>query len=72
LALWGRKLVWQFHRSLPGCPTIIPSPVNPLGIKGVGEAHTIACSPALLNAGVDGLSPLGVRHIDMPLKPARI
>jgi carbon-monoxide dehydrogenase large subunit len=43
-----------------------------LGVKEVGEAGTVACSPAVLNAGVDGLWPLGVRHIDMPLKPARI
>jgi carbon-monoxide dehydrogenase large subunit len=52
--------------------TVTPSPVNPLGVKGVGEAGTIACSPAVVNAVVDALSPLGVRHIDMPLKPEKI
>jgi carbon-monoxide dehydrogenase large subunit len=52
--------------------TVTPSPVNPLGIKGVGEAGTIGCSPAVVNSVVDALSPLGVRHIDMPLTPERI
>jgi len=49
-----------------------PSPVNPLGVKGVGEAGTIGCSPAVVNSVVDALSPLGVRHIDMPLTPEKI
>ncbi len=52
--------------------TETPSPVNPLGVKGVGEAGTIGCSPALVNAVVDALSPLGVRHIDMPMTPQRV
>ncbi|MBM3810740.1 MAG: xanthine dehydrogenase family protein molybdopterin-binding subunit [Acidimicrobiia bacterium] len=52
--------------------TETPSPVNPLGVKGVGEAGTIGCSPALVNSVVDALSPLGVRHIDMPLTPEKI
>ena len=39
-----------------------PTPVNPLGVKGVGEAGTIGCSPAVVNSVVDALSPLGVRH----------
>jgi carbon-monoxide dehydrogenase large subunit len=52
--------------------TITPTPVNPLGIKGVGEAGTIAASAAVVNSVVDALSPLGVRHLDMPLKPERI
>jgi carbon-monoxide dehydrogenase large subunit len=52
--------------------TITPSPVNPLGVKGVGEAGTIGCSPAVVNSVVDALSPLGVRHLDMPLTPERI
>ncbi len=47
--------------------TITPSPVNPLGVKGVGEAGAIASTAAVVNAVVDALSPLGVRHIDMPL-----
>jgi carbon-monoxide dehydrogenase large subunit len=52
--------------------TVTPSPVNPLGVKGVGEAGTIGATPALCNAVVDALSHLGVRHIDMPLKRERI
>jgi carbon-monoxide dehydrogenase large subunit len=47
--------------------TVTPSPVNPLGIKGVGEAGAIASTPAVVNAVVDALSDLGIRHIDMPL-----
>ncbi len=52
--------------------TVTPSPVQPLGVKGVGEAGTIGCSPAVVNSVVDALSPLGVRHIDMPLTPEKI
>jgi carbon-monoxide dehydrogenase large subunit len=52
--------------------TETPSPVNPLGVKGVGEAGTIGCSPAVVNSVVDALAPLGVRHIDMPLTPEKI
>jgi carbon-monoxide dehydrogenase large subunit len=52
--------------------TTTPSPVNPLGVKGVGEAGTIGCSPAVVNSVVDALSGLGVRHIDMPLTPEKI
>jgi aerobic carbon-monoxide dehydrogenase large subunit len=48
------------------------SPYNPLGAKGLGEAGTIGLPPAVVNAVVDALSPLGVRHLDMPLTPARI
>jgi carbon-monoxide dehydrogenase large subunit len=52
--------------------TETPSPVNPLGVKGVGEAGTIGSTPALVNAVVDALAPLGVKHIDMPLTPERV
>jgi carbon-monoxide dehydrogenase large subunit len=52
--------------------TVTPSPVNPMGVKGVGEAGTIASSPCLVNAVVDALSPLGITHIDMPLTPNRV
>jgi len=52
--------------------TTTPSPVNPLGVKGVGEAGTIGCSPAIVNSVVDALSPMGVRHIDMPLTPEKL
>ena len=47
--------------------TVTPSDRNPLGVKGIGEAGTIAAPPALVNAVVDALAPLGVRHVDMPL-----
>jgi aerobic carbon-monoxide dehydrogenase large subunit len=52
--------------------TVTPSPVNPMGVKGVGEAGTIASTPCMVNAVCDALSPLGVRHIEMPLKPERV
>jgi carbon-monoxide dehydrogenase large subunit len=52
--------------------TVTPSPVNPLGVKGVGEAGTIGCSPAVVGSVVDALSHLGVRHIDMPMTPEKI
>ena len=52
--------------------TVTPSPVNPLGLKGVGEAGTIGATPALVNAVVDALAPFGVRHVDMPTKRERI
>ncbi len=52
--------------------TETPTPVNPLGVKGVGEAGTIGSTPAVVNAVVDALAPLGVTHIDMPLKPEKI
>lgn len=48
------------------------TPVNPLGVKGVGEAGTIGSTPAIVNAVVDALQPFGVRHIDMPLKPEKL
>jgi aerobic carbon-monoxide dehydrogenase large subunit len=52
--------------------TITPTNVNPLGVKGVGEAGTIGASPAMVNSVVDALSHLGVRHIDMPMTPEKI
>ena len=50
----------------------VPTQVNPLGAKGVGEAGTVGALPALLNAVNDALSPLGVRHLDMPATPHRV
>jgi carbon-monoxide dehydrogenase large subunit len=50
----------------------VPSTSNPLGIKGVGESGTIAPPPAIVNAALDALRPLGVLHLDMPLTSARI
>ena len=44
-----------------------PTPINPLGVKGIGESGTIGATPAVHNAVIDALTPFGVRHIDMPL-----
>ncbi len=52
--------------------TVTPSPVNPLGVKGVGEAGTIGSLPAFVNAVVDALTPLGVEHVDIPMTPQSI
>lgn len=52
--------------------TVTPTDVNPLGAKGVGEAGTIGSTPAVVNAVVDALSPFGIRHLDMPVRPERI
>jgi carbon-monoxide dehydrogenase large subunit len=52
--------------------TETPTPVNPLGVKGVGETGTIASTPAVVNAVMDALAPFGVRHIDMPLLPEKL
>jgi carbon-monoxide dehydrogenase large subunit len=46
---------------------VTPTPNNPLGAKGVGEAGAIAAPPAVVNAVVDALSPFGVTNLDMPL-----
>ncbi|HEY0781589.1 MAG TPA: aerobic carbon-monoxide dehydrogenase large subunit [Thermoanaerobaculia bacterium] len=52
--------------------TITPSPHHPLGAKGVGESATVGAPPAIVNAVVDALSHLGVRHIDIPMTPERV
>lgn len=52
--------------------TITPSPTNELGVKGIGEAGTIASSIAVINAVCDALSPLGIKHVDMPASPDRL
>ncbi len=52
--------------------TETPTPLNPLGAKGIGESGTIGSTPAIQNAVVDALSHLGVRHIDMPLTAERV
>jgi carbon-monoxide dehydrogenase large subunit len=51
---------------------VTPSPVNSLGVKGVGEAGTIAASGTVTNAVIDALRPLGVTYMDMPLTPMRV
>jgi len=52
--------------------TETPSPRNPLGAKGIGEAGTIGATPAVANAVIDALAPFGIRHLDMPLTPSKI
>jgi carbon-monoxide dehydrogenase large subunit len=53
--------------------TVTPTPVNPLGVKGAGETGTIAATPAVVNAVVDALAPLGIDHIEtMPLSAERV
>ena len=52
--------------------TVTETPLNPLGAKGIGESATVGSTPAVQNAVVDALSHLGVRHLDMPLKPERV
>jgi carbon-monoxide dehydrogenase large subunit len=52
--------------------TCTPSPLNPLGAKGIGELGTIGSTPCLVSAALDALSPLGVEHVDMPLKSEKL
>lgn len=51
---------------------VTPTPLNQLGVKGIGEATTIGSTPAVHNAVLDALAPLGVEHLDMPLSPEKI
>ena len=60
---------------LPSFETVsmeTPTPINPLGAKGIGESGSIGSTPAVQNAVVDALSHLGVRHLDMPASPERV
>jgi aerobic carbon-monoxide dehydrogenase large subunit len=52
--------------------TVTPCPHNPLGVKGVGEAGSIASPAAIVNAVVDALAPFDVEHIDMPVTPEKV
>jgi carbon-monoxide dehydrogenase large subunit len=52
--------------------TITPSPHHPLGAKGVGESATVGAPPAIVNAVVDALAHLGVRHVEIPMTPFRV
>jgi carbon-monoxide dehydrogenase large subunit len=52
--------------------TVTPTDANPLGVKGVGEAGTIGATPAIANAVMDALRPLGVKHLDLPLLPEKV
>jgi aerobic carbon-monoxide dehydrogenase large subunit len=62
----------EFYPSFELDRTETPTDVNPLGVKGVGETGTIASTPAVVNAVMDALAPLGIRHVDMPLTPERV
>jgi carbon-monoxide dehydrogenase large subunit len=62
----------DFLPSIETARTETPSPVNPLGVKGIGEAGTIASTAAVVNAVMDALAPFGIKHIDMPLTPERV
>jgi carbon-monoxide dehydrogenase large subunit len=61
----------EFHAFEVG-HTETPSPMNPLGAKGIGESATVGSTPAVQNAVVDALAHLGVRHIDIPCTPERV
>ncbi|MGI9253110.1 MAG: molybdopterin cofactor-binding domain-containing protein, partial [Thermomicrobiales bacterium] len=52
--------------------TVTPSPHHPFGAKGVGESPTVGAPPAIVNAVVDALSHLGVKHIDIPMTPWKV
>jgi carbon-monoxide dehydrogenase large subunit len=52
--------------------TVTPTDVNPMGVKGIGEAGTIGSAHTIVNAVVDALTPLGVKHVDMPVRPKRV
>jgi len=52
--------------------TVTPTPVNPLGVKGVGELATVGAAATVANAVMDALAPFGVRHLDMPFTPAKV
>jgi carbon-monoxide dehydrogenase large subunit len=62
----------EFFPSLEVERTETPTDVNPLGVKGAGETGTIAATPAVVNAVMDALAPLGIKHLDMPLTPERV
>src|SRR5205085_1218856 len=51
--------------------SVTPTPVNPLGAKGLGESGTIGATPAVQNAVIDALAPYGIRHVDMPANGER-
>ncbi|MGH1350114.1 MAG: xanthine dehydrogenase family protein molybdopterin-binding subunit [Methyloligellaceae bacterium] len=63
---------FDFSPRIEASHTITPTPTNPLGAKGLGEAGTIGAPPAIVNAVIDALWPLGVKDLDMPLTPERV
>jgi carbon-monoxide dehydrogenase large subunit len=52
--------------------TETPSPLNPLGVKGIGEAATVASTPTIANAVMDALEPFGIGHLDLPLTAEKV
>jgi carbon-monoxide dehydrogenase large subunit len=50
----------------------VPAKTNPLGVKGIGEAGCVGAPPAVMNAILDALGPLGIKHLDMPATPLRV
>jgi aerobic carbon-monoxide dehydrogenase large subunit len=52
--------------------TTTPTPLNPLGAKGIGEAPTIGSTPAVANAVIDALSAFGIAHLDIPFTPEKV
>ena len=64
------RAAWFPHLELD--ETVTPSPVNPIGVKGVGEAGAIASTAAVANAVNDALKPFGIKHLDMPLTPQTV
>ncbi|MDF2731228.1 MAG: aldehyde oxidase and xanthine dehydrogenase molybdopterin binding, partial [Acidimicrobiia bacterium] len=52
--------------------TVTPTPINPMGVKGIGEAGTIGSAHTIVNAVVDALTPMGVKHVDMPVRPKKV
>ena len=58
--------------SLRGLEHATPSKVSPLGVKGVGESGCTASIPSLVSAVLDAVRPVGVKHLDMPMTPAKL
>ena len=58
--------------SITTAHTVTPSPTNQLGVKGIGEAGTIGAAPTIINAIIDALSSLGVKHMPMPASPQTV
>jgi carbon-monoxide dehydrogenase large subunit len=73
----GSFMDYAMPRAHDFCPVLIednpvPTPTNPLGVKGAGEAGATGAPPAVISAILDALRPLGIAHIDMPATPNKI